>query len=478
MPPPERRPPRPTPPRKSINTEIVLRPVMRLQIPTSHGDATPPSRFVRKPLRFRPGELFQLVPFLISLAVVAAATSGATAAEPLALSQVMADVRANNPQLRSAAATAAADRERVNQSAAWEDPVAGVEIQRLTTNRINKYDAAEFSLSQKFPLSGNRERRRAVAAAEAGVSAATVRTRELMLVGEAREAFFQLLRAREQLALTRESDRLLAQATEIARSRLATGTGSVSGLFLAESERTRLQEKVIMLDREAADAAATLNTLRALPPQAPVAELAPPAPPGSTDAPTAFASLEDAQAHAFAHRPDLQEANARITVAQRMRELADRAWRPDPELMLKARHLSTGGRVIEGYDTGVAVSLPWFNDKKYRSAQREADRRREAAELDAGALRTKSAAEIRAMWQRIETARRNVELFRDRLLPLARQGADSVRQDLVTGKATIADLVTAQRTLIDAQTALAANLADFHRYHAMLHVLAGSPDPT
>lgn len=415
-------------------------------------------------------------PFVALLLGFLAAVLNGGAAEPLTLNRVMAEVRERNPQLRSATATAAADRERITQSTAWEDPVGGVEIQRMTSNRINSYDAAEFSLSQKIPLAGNRERRRAVAAAEADVTAATVRTRELMLLGEAREAFFQLLRAREQLALTRETDLLLAQATEIARSRLATGTGSVSGLFLAESDRARLQERIIMLDREAADAAAALNTLRDLPPQAPVAELTPPAAPGENGAPTGFATLEEAQAHAFSHRPDLHEANARITAAQRLRELADRAWRPEPEVMLKARHLNAGSRIIEGYDTGVAISLPWFNDKKYRSAQREADRRREAAELDAATLRTKTAAEVRDMWQRIETARRTVELYRDRLLPLARQGADSVRQDLTSGKATLTELLAAQRNLIDAKTALAAGLADFHRYHAMLHVLAGSPD--
>src|SRR6185369_4371027 len=98
----------------------------------------------------------------------------------------------------------AADRERIAQAGSWDDPVAGLEIQRESSNRLSTYDAAEFSLAQKIPLSGNRERRRALAAAEAGVSSAAIRTRELTLVAEARDAFLQLLRAREQLTLTRE----------------------------------------------------------------------------------------------------------------------------------------------------------------------------------------------------------------------------------------------------------------------------------
>jgi outer membrane protein, heavy metal efflux system len=413
-----------------------------------------------------------LAPLLLSCLALALSARGA---EPLTLDQVLAEVRARNPQLRAATAVAAADRERVKQAGAWEDPVAGLEIQREgATSRLASYDAAEFSISQKIPLSGNRERRRALASAEADVSAATIRTREFTVLAEARDAFFLLMRAREQLALTRETDRLLGQAVEITRSRLATGNGNVATLFIAETERMRLQERVIMLDREVADASAALNTARDIPPQAPVGELASPASTITATTATPFSTLEEAQTHALAHRPDIHEANARITVAQRARELADRAWRPDPEVMLKARHLNAGNRVIEGYDTGVAVSLPWFNNAKYRSAQREADRRREAAELDAGVLRTKTAAEIRDMWQRIETARRNVELYRDKLLPLARQGADAVRQGLATGTMTIADVVTAQRSLIEAQTALASNQADFHRYRALLELLTGA----
>ena len=392
---------------------------------------------------------------------------------PLTLDQVLADVRAKHPEIKSATALAAADRERIVQAGAWEDPVAGLELQRMNNNaRVFSYDTAELSLSQKIPLSGNRERRRAAATAEAGVSTAAIRTRSFLLVASARDAFFQLLRTREQLALVASSDRLLVQAADLVRSRLATGGADTTALLMAERERAQLKERVIMLEREAADATATLNTLRDLAPQTPIGELAAPA----ATAATGFATLEEAQAHALAHRPELREAEARITAAARNEDVAARAWRPDPEVMVKARHVQAGGRILNDYDTGVAVSLPWANNDKYRSAQREAARRREALQLDAAALRTKTAGEIREMWTRRDTALRSVELYRDRLLPLARQGADSLRTGLVTGKNSLTELVAAQRALIDAQTTLAASLADLHRYNSMLATLTGAAD--
>lgn len=414
----------------------------------------------------------RLLPILLSLGALVAG-----AQEPaLTLERLLADVRARNPVLRAATAGAAADRERIAQAAAWEDPVAGLEFQRDNTNRLTTYDHAELSLTQKLPLSGNRERRQALAAASAGVSAAAIHSRELMLAAEARDAFFQLWRAREQLELTRETARLLAQAVDITRSRIQSGAGSVAALLMAETERLRLEERVIQLDREAADAAATLNTLRDLPPQAPVGDLAAPAATDTAGPALPFATLEEAQAHALAHRPELAEAAARITEAERARELADRAGRPDPEFMLKARHMNTDSRIVKSYDTGIAISLPWFNDGKYRSGRREAERRREAADHDAAALRARTLAEVRDMWQRIDTARRNVALYRDQLLPLARQGAEVTRQGLVNGSVTIAELVVAQRSYVDAQTAFTVNRTDLYRYRAMLTTLAGAAD--
>jgi cobalt-zinc-cadmium efflux system outer membrane protein len=404
-------------------------------------------------------------PLLFAL-LVARSAGGEPAV--LTLERVLTDVRTRHPQLRADTARAAADRERITQSTAWVDPVAGLELQRDGSNRLLSYGHAEFQLTQKIPLPGNRESRRALATAEAAVSAASVRSREFLLVAEARENFFALLHAREQLALLRETDRVLAQAGDIVRGRLATGTAGLGTLFAAEAERAQLRERALAFEREAAEAASRLNTLRDLPAQTPVEELALPA------LTATFASLEDAQARALAGRPELREAEARIAVAARARDLAARASRPEPEVMLRARHANGSGQVFDGYDTGVAISVPWLNRDKYRSAQREADHRRAAAELDAAALRTRTAAEIRDAWQRLQTARENLVLYREHLLPLAARAVEGSRASLIASPSGLLDLVGAEKNLRTAQAALAAHLADYHRAAALLETLAGS----
>jgi outer membrane protein TolC len=393
-------------------------------------------------------------------------SSPAAESPPLTLAQIQAEVRARNPQLRAAGAAAAADRERIHQAGSREDAVAGLELMRDSSRRLTTYDTAELSIRQKLNLTGNRGARRAVATAEAAVSAAGVRAREFMLLTEARDAYFALWSARQQGALILESDQLLGLTLDLLRSRATTGLADANALLAAHNERTRLHERRLALERDAADAAAKLNTLRDLPAQEAVGALAEPPDPATTPLPP----LDDLQSRALAHRPEIAEAEARLAAARAVRRAADRAWRPDPELMLKARHANTGRRVIEGYDTGVAVSLPWLNDGKYHSAQREADRRREAAELEAASLRTRTAAEIRALWQEIDTTRRTVALYREQLLPAARLSAENFRSGLVTGKATVADYIAARRQQLEAELAVASGTADLQRLHAMLEL--------
>lgn len=394
----------------------------------------------------------------------------AHANEPLTLERVLDEVRVRNPDIGAAQARAAARRERATQAAAWEDPVVGLELQRADTRLFN-YDTLELQLTQKLPLSGNLARRRALASAEAAAAEATVQTRRAQRVNEARAAFFQLLRVREQLQLLRGTERLLGQATEVMQSRAASGSADTISLLAAETERATLQREIIALERDEATAVAALNVARDLPADTPVGELAEP----ELRAP--FASFEAARAAALEHRPELREAEATITAAARNVEVAARAGRPDPEVMVKAHRLNGGNRVLEDYSTGVAISVPWFNRAKYRAAEREALRTREAAELDAAALRTRTAGEVRDAWEAMNAQQRTIAVYQDKLLPLARSAVEAARAGLVTGRNTVGELIAAEKSLRDAQTQVSIARAAYERAIVVLQTLTGTDLP-
>jgi outer membrane protein TolC len=80
------------------------------------------------------------------------------------------------------------------------------------------------------------------------------------------------------------------------------------------------------------------------------------------------------------------------------------------------------------------------------------------------------------MWQRVDTARRNVALYRDRLVPLARAAAEATRQGLVTGKNSLFELIMAQRALIEAETNLVIGTVEYHHSAEMLATVVMGED--
>lgn len=399
---------------------------------------------------------------------VASAALAAHADDTLSLARVLRDVGEQHPQIQAAQALAQAERERIPQASAWDDPTVGVEMMRRDTLRPNRYSELEWSVSQKLPVTGQRRSRTELAKAEAAAALSNVSAQLTGLIIRATDEFYHLAHARELLELTKRNDEILGSAVTATQAKLADGATNVASVLLAEMERTRLQEQVIAYEREVAEATSMLNTLRNLPPETPIGplDLAAGHP---TEAMESFDSLRE---RALANRPELRAAEAKVTAADRATDVA-RAWLPDPEVMVRARTVKGSGDPISEYDTGIAISVPWFNRGKYRAGVRESQRRREAAELDVAALRSQTVAELRDAWIKFQAANRATALYEDNILPLAERSLDASRTGLDSGKSGILELVAAQRNLREVRNALAAARADRARAVAVLGAMTG-----
>jgi outer membrane protein TolC len=401
------------------------------------------------------------------IAALLLALTAPLVAGTLTLDRYLADVRAANPELRAATERTAAAEARIAQARAWADPVASLELMRKDTELFG-YDEVQVGVTQMLPLSRQRSARTATARAASDLAKAESRVLASDLTIRASRAYFTLATARTELELTRSFRPILAHAADAARARLADGSGDVASVLLAETESAKLQQQEIENLRAIADAESAFNALRHQPPAAPVDALDE-NPPAATTIP---ASLEAALKQALAHRPELQAAEAQIALASRQAEQS-RAWAPDPELMIKLRHMNGMNRAVTSFDTGIALPLPWANRGKYRAAEREATALRRAAEADAAVLRSRTAEEVRMAWNRLEAARNLVVLHRDTLLPLAERAQAAALTGVADGRTGIVELLMAQKNLREAHTAATAARLDQIQALADLAALTG-----
>jgi len=175
----------------------------------------------------------------------------------------------------------------------------------------------------------------------------------------------------------------------------------------------------------------------------------------------------------IATRPDVREAEARVTIADARIDQADREGRLDISLFGTYMRMDAGfpqqgvgaagalERVRGQFNyvaAGATVMLPLFNRNQGQVAAAQAERsgaeaRREAAELAARA-------EVAAAQARDARARRAASLYTGGVRTLARQNLNVVQQTFDLGRATVFDVLAEQRRYLEIEQAYTTALRE------------------
>lgn len=390
----------------------------------------------------------------------------------LTLGAVTQAVLAANPGVAEARFRASSLAQRPAQASAWEDPKLSLSsrVARFVSIAPNGFTDQMVGLEQSIPVSGRNQIRARLLATEVIVATEEVRRRELDSIAKARSAYFRLARDHALLELNRANELSWRETIETTRARFEVGTRAQTDVLAAESEWTRLVEARRDLERALSEDQTELNVLMNRAPSTPLGR------PVDTarEAPAPFLRSARLQPLVLARRPEVRMAEARLTVAATQRELARRAWVPDPTVGLTAQRYNSAAQVVSEVGAGVSITLPWANPGKYRALARE------AADAETGAQRAVEQARLEALGRlrdqltRVETNQRHVELFGERLVPLARQTLDATRTDYAAGRVVFADLLLAQRSLRDTESSFRNHLANLQIALAELEAVVGA----
>ncbi len=391
----------------------------------------------------------------------------------LSLDTVLRETLQNNPTLKAARASWEAMKQRVPQARAWEDLRAGFDTVagRFVDISPNSFTDQKLMLEQTVPLAGKNRLRGEAAEAEAIAAYQDYKRRQLDLAAKARTAFYRLANANEQLRIIDSNLELLRQFTRTTRSKYAAGTKPESDVLTAETDASKLEESRYDIIRQISEAQSQLNVLMNRPAQNPMPS------PASLAFPVFHFHLEHLQFLALTNRPEILSAGRKIEAATARLEAARREWIPEPSLRVEASRYNDTGQAISEVSAGVSVNLPWLNRRKYKAAIEEASQMKAAAEYELEAARNETSGMVRDALTKTETFHHHSELFRDRILPLARQNASAARLAYETDRTSFLNLIDAQRTLQEAEAMYWSHLADYLSALAELEAIIGA-DPT
>ena len=185
-------------------------------------------------------------------------------------------------------------------------------------------------------------------------------------------------------------------------------------------------------------------------------------------------SLGGLRAITLAQRPEVNMARAKIDNEKSKLQLARRAWIPDPALMVKGQRYNDTSQAVSELDAGVSFTVPWVNPGKYSAGVREGRASVAAAEQGFDREQKEALRLLRDQLEKIETTHHHVDLFRDKLVPQARQAFEATRLSYESGKATFLDWISAQRNLRDIEATGREHLADYQVAVAELEAVIGA----
>ena len=175
-------------------------------------------------------------------------------------------------------------------------------------------------------------------------------------------------------------------------------------------------------------------------------------------------------------RPEVAAAERNIAAEQARLQLAHREWIPDPQVRVEARHFRGSSDTFTEYDTGVFFSIPWVNFKKYSAGVREAEQSVESARRTHEAAMTEALGILRDQLKKIASLAQQYQISRTKIVPLATQTVETLQAGYRTDTSGYLELLTAQRTLREAEAAASSQLADYLAALAELEALVGLDD--
>jgi outer membrane protein, heavy metal efflux system len=376
--------------------------------------------------------------------------SGPSPAQPpspgASVEELLAIALERTPELAVMRLEAEAVAERIGPSSAFPDPMFRVELQDIDndgrgfpTLLPSRVGATKYTFVQSLPWFGKRDLRRSGAEADAEAARLRIDDTWAEVAMRVKTAYAQYWQVVHTERLVRDVLDLMARLEEIAQARYAGGLAAQQDAIRAQTERTAMEGELILLAGERRRVIASLNAVLVRPATAPLAE------PERIRALPAVAALDIAMLadRLVARNPALAVEAARITSAERARDLAYRNRLPDVSIGVSP--IQVGSRIAE-WELMLEVTIPLQQNVK-RSQEREAERMRDAAVARKATAFVRLQGELGSAVAALETARQTEALIASRLLPLAQINFESALAGYENGKIDFAALLEAQRQI-------------------------------
>lgn len=329
------------------------------------------------------------------------------------------------------------------------------------------------SLSQRFPWFGKLKDREDAAARHANAAYERLEAARLALFLTVERAYNDLYFLRRSIEIANENIELLQQFERIARTRYRVAAAGHPDIIKIQVELGTLEDRLRQLRDLRRPYTARLNAALGRAPEAEVHW------PRSVSERVVDVSA-DVLVEALQRRnPELIALQEEIERERISTEIARKEGYPDFTVGLAYTAIGERRDMVldeNGDDALLAtlsINLPIWREK-YDAGVREAIARRMAAAARRGDTLNQLASELQQAIFEHQDAQRRIELYRDTLVPKAKESLQASLASFEQGQVDFLDLVETQRTLLEFELAIEQALVDRATSYARIERLVGS----
>ncbi len=378
----------------------------------------------------------------------------------------------NNPGLKAAFNRWKASLEKIPQVRTLPDPrfTYAYFIENVET-RVGP-QRHKLDISQTFPWFGKLGLLGDVALEEANIQRQAYEKLKLGLFFQVKATYYEYYYLFRSIYITEENIKLLSYFETVAQTKYTVGKAPQADVIKAQVELGKLEERLLSLRDLKEPVAAKLNAALNRPSNAVL-----PWPSSIHDYDITLTD-EEIIKQIVDNNPDLKALEYKIEKVIKSRELAKKQFYPN--IMFGFSYVETGPSSMSGAkDSGkdplmtmLSINLPIWRDK-YRAAVNEADIKRKSAVRQRENRENMIIADLKTSLYNYRDAGRKKELFRDTLIPKAKQALNVTQKAFEAGKKDFLSLIDIQRTLLEFELSYERAMANRAKFRAQVEMLIG-----
>ena len=394
--------------------------------------------------------------FVMSVSASLAADTSGT------LEAYLREALAANPELAAQFHRVKASRKMSPQVGALADPkLSYTEYVTSVETRTGPQERA-LVLSQAFPWPGKLTLRKNIADEQAQTAFYRYEALQRQVVRSTGLAYFDYAYLGQATKVTSENLELLRQLVPTVDEKIRGG-GDLSTSLRLQVEMARVEDQLQALKEQRAALSSriesTLGRTPSLDKILPLPDLQSRVPP--------LRPSDSLEASTRSH-PLVEAAKSGVLSAELAERLSRKSPLPDINVGANVIDIGDGGDTALGLTVGISIPLQFG---KYRAEKLEKEALTSAARANVESVEQMLIANLHRAIQAWREADKRLDLFREKLLPTAGQALEGTEESFRNDKASLTDLIDAERTLLDLQLMNQRALAAAHKAALEIRVL-------